>query len=60
MPQHALNTSICRDCGGFASVAIALGERDAHGHLRTITAYCPACHGTGTRSARPVLARTGR
>ncbi|MFF3514652.1 hypothetical protein ACFY2Z_02475 [Streptomyces sp. NPDC001222] len=39
---------ICGNCDGFASVAITLGGRDARGHLRTITAHCPACHGTGT------------
>ncbi|MET8807218.1 hypothetical protein [Streptomyces sp. NPDC004546] len=39
---------ICPTCDGFSSVAITLGGRDAHGHLRTITAHCPACHGTGT------------
>ncbi|MEV7691122.1 hypothetical protein [Streptomyces bungoensis] len=43
---------ICPDCDGFASVAITLGGRDRHGHLRTITAHCPACHGTGTTTAR--------
>ncbi|MET8949309.1 hypothetical protein [Streptomyces sp. NPDC004533] len=42
---------ICGNCDGFASVAITLGGRDARGHLRTITAHCPACHGTGTRPA---------
>ncbi|MGW0599626.1 hypothetical protein ACWD11_21055 [Streptomyces sp. NPDC002776] len=43
---------ICGNCDGFASVALTLGGRDRRGHLRTITAYCPACHGTGTRPAR--------
>ncbi|MFE1863252.1 hypothetical protein [Streptomyces anandii] len=43
---------ICPACDGFASAAITLGGRDAHGHLRTITAHCPACHGTGTAPAR--------
>ncbi|MBQ0984917.1 hypothetical protein KBZ10_10390 [Streptomyces sp. F63] len=40
---------ICPACDGFASVAITLGGRDRHGRLRTITAHCPACQGTGTR-----------
>ncbi|MFC9910464.1 hypothetical protein [Streptomyces sp. NPDC127197] len=44
---------ICPNCDGFASAAITLGGRDRHGHLRTLTAHCPACHGTG-------LARTRR
>ncbi|WP_330236389.1 hypothetical protein [Streptomyces sp. NBC_00566] len=35
---------ICPACDGFASVAVALGGRDRNGHLRTITAHCPACH----------------
>ncbi|MBD2817122.1 hypothetical protein ACIQVQ_24110 [Streptomyces rochei] len=42
---------ICPACDGFASVAVTLGGRDHHGHLRTVTARCPACQGTGT--ARP-------
>lgn len=48
---------ICPACDGFASVAITLGGRDHRGHLRTITAHCPACHGTGT--ARRTPAREG-
>ncbi|MFI9774607.1 hypothetical protein ACIHCV_07840 [Streptomyces sp. NPDC051956] len=52
---------VCPACDGFALVAITLGGRDRHGHLRTITAHCPACHGTGTRaSRRPLLAPVGR
>ncbi|MDF3300576.1 hypothetical protein [Streptomyces tropicalis] len=43
---------ICPACDGFASAAITLGGRDRHGHLRTITAHCPTCHGTGTAPAR--------
>ncbi|MFD8735448.1 hypothetical protein ACFV06_11020 [Streptomyces sp. NPDC059618] len=43
---------ICPNCDGFASAAVTLGGRDRHGHLRTITAHCPACHGTGTTTAR--------
>ncbi|MFD7262910.1 hypothetical protein [Streptomyces sp. NPDC059874] len=39
----------CPNCDGHASVAVTLGGRDRTGHLRTITAHCPACHGTGTR-----------
>jgi hypothetical protein len=45
---------ICPDCDGFASVAITLGDRDRHGHLRTITAHCPACNGRGILPARRV------
>ncbi|MBW5483746.1 hypothetical protein [Streptomyces bambusae] len=43
---------ICPNCDGHASAAITLGGRNSAGHLRTITAHCPACHGTGTRPAR--------
>ncbi|MFE4998823.1 hypothetical protein ACFRH4_47710 [Streptomyces mirabilis] len=49
---------ICPNCDGFASSAITLGGRDQHGHLRTITAHCPACHGTGT-AHRPARLREG-
>ncbi|MEU0037014.1 hypothetical protein [Streptomyces sp. NPDC006333] len=45
---------ICPSCDGFASVAITLGGRDRNGHLRTITAHCPACHGTGTARRSPI------
>ncbi|WP_406516762.1 hypothetical protein [Streptomyces sp. NBC_00134] len=52
---------ICPACDGFASVAVTLGGRDRHGHLRTIAAHCPVCHGTGTRTARrPLLVVAGR
>ncbi|MEV6051726.1 hypothetical protein [Streptomyces sp. NPDC052107] len=46
------NARICPDCDGFATVAITLGGRDRHGHLRIITAHCPACNGTGTTPVR--------
>ncbi|MFF1562955.1 hypothetical protein ACFVY1_05455 [Streptomyces sp. NPDC058293] len=45
---------ICPNCDGFASAAITLGGRDRNGHLRTITAHCPACHGTGAAHRSPV------
>ncbi|GCB47235.1 hypothetical protein [Streptomyces sp. NL15-2K] len=45
---------ICPNCDGFASAAITTGGRDRHGHLRTVTADCPACHGTGTARRTPV------
>ncbi|MFH8395148.1 hypothetical protein [Streptomyces sp. NPDC018036] len=44
--------TICPACDGFASVAVTLGGRDARSHLRTITAHCPACQGTGTARTR--------
>ncbi|MGV9852200.1 hypothetical protein ACWDWU_26010 [Streptomyces sp. NPDC003442] len=43
---------VCPNCDGFASAAIATGGRNQRGHLHTITADCPACHGTGTRTSR--------
>ncbi|MFI9826325.1 hypothetical protein ACIHIX_01460 [Streptomyces sp. NPDC051913] len=43
---------ICPDCDGFASAAVTLGGRDRRGHLRTITAYCPACNGLGVIRTR--------
>ncbi|MEU7007068.1 hypothetical protein [Streptomyces sp. NPDC046332] len=53
MAQHNhAPARICSNCDGHASVAITLGGRNHHGHLRTITAHCPACHGTGTRPTR--------
>ncbi|MFE9650101.1 hypothetical protein ACFYO0_39535 [Streptomyces sp. NPDC006365] len=45
---------ICPNCDGFASVAITSSGRDQHRHLRTVTADCPACKGTGTARHTPV------
>ncbi|MFF8448881.1 hypothetical protein ACF06Q_14395 [Streptomyces leeuwenhoekii] len=51
MPQPTGPASrICPNCDGFASVAIMTGGRTPHGHPRTITVDCLACHGTGTRT----------
>lgn len=47
---------ICPNCDGHASAAVTLGGRDRAGHLRTITAHCPACHGTGLRLVRTTTA----
>ncbi|MEU1034529.1 hypothetical protein ABZ402_38655 [Streptomyces mirabilis] len=59
MTHHTRPPSqICPNCDGFASAAITLGGRDRNGHLRTITAHCPACHGTGT-AHRPARLREG-
>lgn len=66
MPDRTPRASrICPSCDGFPSVAVTLGGRDRNGHLRTITAHCPACHGTGTAplwlvtSRRPAVDRLG-
>lgn len=48
---------ICSNCDGHASAAITFGGRDHRGHLRTVTAHCPACNGTGT--ARRSTVREG-
>jgi DnaJ-class molecular chaperone len=55
MPQHTpARVRLCSACDGYASVKVTLGGRDRHGHLHTITAHCPTCHGTGTTTpARP-------
>ncbi|MDH2393148.1 hypothetical protein QCN29_31110 [Streptomyces sp. HNM0663] len=60
MPEHTPAVRRCPDCDGFPVVAIGIGGRDRHGHLRTAAVHCPACHGTGTVTTRPVLARAGR
>ncbi|MFD5010109.1 hypothetical protein [Streptomyces chartreusis] len=51
-PASTTKARICPDCDGFASAKVTLGGRDRHGHLRTITTHCRACHGTGTLPAR--------
>ncbi|SDJ77906.1 hypothetical protein [Streptomyces indicus] len=57
MPENTpAPARICPDCDGFASVAITLGGRDRNGHLRTITAHCKTCEGTGTRRTSRALA----
>ncbi|MEU7601927.1 hypothetical protein [Streptomyces sp. NPDC041003] len=50
MAQPTLTAAqVCPDCDGFPAVKITLGGRDRTGALRTITAHCFACHGTGNR-----------
>ncbi|MFJ1879728.1 hypothetical protein [Streptomyces sp. NPDC088137] len=46
MPQRTLPRPICGHCDGFPTVAITTGTRTPDGQRRTITADCPACHGT--------------
>ncbi|MFE2327324.1 hypothetical protein ACFXD5_25960 [Streptomyces sp. NPDC059385] len=57
--HHHTPRQVCPNCDGHASVAVTLGGRDHAGHLRTITAHCPACHGTGT-ALRRTTATAGR
>jgi RNase P subunit RPR2 len=45
---------ICPNCDGFATAAITTGNRNARGHLHTLTIDCRACNGLGTVSARHV------
>ncbi|MGW7106211.1 hypothetical protein ACWGHU_08600 [Streptomyces xanthophaeus] len=53
MAQHTHRAGrVCPNCDGHASVAVTLGGRDRTGQRRTITAHCPACHGTGVRLVR--------
>ncbi len=47
MPQHAPTRRICRDCDGFATVAITTGTRHADGSRVTVRVTCPTCKGTG-------------
>ncbi|MEU0586253.1 hypothetical protein [Streptomyces sp. NPDC006132] len=59
MPQHAQNTPVCRDCDGFATVAITTGSRHADGTRATLRVDCPTCQGTG-HTLLAAFARTGR
>ncbi|MEU4985119.1 hypothetical protein [Streptomyces sp. NPDC021969] len=59
MPQPAQNTRVCRDCDGFATVAITTGTRHADGSRATLQITCPACKGAG-RTAPAALHRIGR
>ncbi|MEV7690135.1 hypothetical protein ACFW1F_29745 [Streptomyces bungoensis] len=59
MPQHTLPARICRDCDGFAAVAITTGARHRDGTRVTLRVTCPACKGSGTASAAR-LVRVGR
>ncbi|MEV3846736.1 hypothetical protein AB0J30_08060 [Streptomyces microflavus] len=47
MPQHTLPRPICGHCDGFPTVTITTGQTTPDGQRQTITAHCPACHGTG-------------
>ncbi|MGW4722986.1 hypothetical protein [Streptomyces sp. NPDC004291] len=58
---HTPRPRVCSDCDGFPVVHITTGSTDSGGQRRTLTATCPACKGTGTRTALPaVLARVGK
>lgn len=59
MPQHARNTRVCRDCDGFATVAITTGTRHSDGSRATLRVACPSCKGTGD-TAPAALTQIGR
>ncbi|MPY54097.1 hypothetical protein [Streptomyces acidicola] len=60
MPQHALNTPVCRDCDGFATVAITTGTRHRDGSRSTLRVACPSCKGTGHTAPAAALTRAER
>ncbi|MFJ2563877.1 hypothetical protein ACIO02_12900 [Streptomyces sp. NPDC087568] len=60
MPQRDRNTRVCRDCDGFASVAITTGARHRDGTRATLHVTCPTCKGTGHTTPAADLARAGR
>jgi RNase P subunit RPR2 len=60
MPQHALNTPVCRDCDGFPVVAITTGTRNDDGTRTTLTVTCSTCKGNGHASRAAALIRAGR
>jgi hypothetical protein len=60
MPRNTPSLHVCRDCDGFARVAIATGTGNPDGTRTTLPVDCPACHGTGTTAPAVALARAGR
>ncbi|MEV6614633.1 hypothetical protein AB0N31_12315 [Streptomyces sp. NPDC051051] len=59
MPQHVSRRPICRDCDGFAAVAITTGTRHSDGTRTTLRLPCPSCKGTG-HVLPAALVRAGR
>ncbi|MFD9847243.1 hypothetical protein [Streptomyces parvus] len=57
MPQPTPPRPICGHCDGFPTVTITTGTRTPDGQRKTITANCPACHGTG-HTTTPARAHT--
>jgi hypothetical protein len=47
MPQHPSASRICRDCDGFATVAVTTGTRRPDGIRATLPLACRTCKGTG-------------
>ncbi|MFD3577700.1 hypothetical protein [Streptomyces sp. NPDC058644] len=46
MPQPTSNRPVCRDCDGFATVAVTTGARHADGSRVTLRFDCRTCTGT--------------
>ncbi|MDQ1037685.1 RNase P subunit RPR2 [Streptomyces sp. V3I8] len=47
MPQHDSTAPVCRDCKGFAAVAVTTGTRHRDGSRTTLLVDCRTCKGTG-------------
>ncbi|MFE3598997.1 hypothetical protein [Streptomyces sp. NPDC059142] len=60
MPQNARIRPLCHHCDGFPAVAVTTGQRTPNGQRQTITATCPACHGTGHAIPDAALVRAAR
>ncbi|WP_405561356.1 hypothetical protein [Streptomyces sp. NBC_01180] len=61
MHQHAQNLPVCAHCDGFPKAAVTTGQTTPNGRRETITADCPACHGTGhTTTPARAYARAGK
>ncbi|MGW7272217.1 hypothetical protein ACWGH5_17020 [Streptomyces sp. NPDC054864] len=60
MTQPAPARRICRDCDGFATVAITTGTRNTDGSRVTLSADCPTCKGHGHTTPAATFARAGR
>jgi RNase P subunit RPR2 len=60
MPQPTRPSCVCRDCDGFATVAITTGARHRDGTRKTLPVTCPTCRGTGRVPRTGVLSTTRR
>ncbi|MFF9409051.1 hypothetical protein ACF1B0_26535 [Streptomyces anandii] len=60
MPEHASTARVCRDCDGFAAVAVTTGARHPDGTRATLRVTCLACKGTGYTLPAAQLTRAGR
>lgn len=60
MAQPTPARRICRDCDGFATVAITTGTRNRDGSRATLSVDCRTCKGHGHTTPAAALARTGR